>query len=214
MNGSPLTINWAQEHIPAILEVWYPGQAGGQALADVIFGDYNPGGKLPVTIHKSIDDLPDISNYDITEGRTYWYYEGEVLYPFGHGLSYSAFEYQVSALPKRHKFRKNGNLDLSITIQNTSDVDGDEVVQVYIKDSESTYKQAAKKLRAFQRVTVAANDAQEVKFSLSVDDFSFWNPKSKSWEIEDGAFEIQIGSSSQDIRISHTIHISKNYQKM
>ncbi|MEL7122640.1 MAG: glycoside hydrolase family 3 C-terminal domain-containing protein [Bacteroidota bacterium] len=209
MNGSPLTTNWAQEHIPAILEVWYPGQAGGQALADVIFGDYNPGGKLPVTIYKSVNDLPDMSNYDITQGRTYWYYEGEVLYPFGHGLSYSTFEYKQSELPKKHKFGRNGNLDLNITIQNSSNVNGDEVVQVYIKDKESTYQQATKKLKAFKRINIDGNDSKEVKFSLSADDFSFWNPKSKSWEIEKGEFEIQIGSSSQDIRMTHTIHVSK-----
>ncbi|MEM6631874.1 MAG: glycoside hydrolase family 3 C-terminal domain-containing protein [Bacteroidota bacterium] len=208
MNGSPLTINWAQENVPAIVEVWYPGQSGGQALADVLFGDYNPGGKLPLTIYKSVNDLPEFTNYDITKGRTYWYFKGEVLYPFGHGLSYSEFEYTVSELPAKHKMSKEGNFTFRVEVKNISNIDGDEVIQVYIRDKESKYQQAVKKLRSFKRVNVPANSSAEVIFTLSEQDFSFWNPQSKSWQIEKGEFDIQVGSSSKDIHISRTIHVS------
>ncbi len=132
MSGSAIAINWADENIPSILQAWYGGQAGGSAVADVLFGDYNPAGRLPVTFYKSIDDLPEFTNYDM-EGHTYKYFRGEVLYPFGYGLSYTTFEYSNLQLGSAEYSTQNGGkITVSADITNTGEIDGDEVVQLYL----------------------------------------------------------------------------------
>ena len=131
LNGSALAVNWAADHVPAILEAWYPGQAAGTAIADVLFGDYNPAGRLPVTFYRSVDQLPSFSDYDM-EGRTYRYFGGEPLFPFGHGLSYTTFAYSELELPE--SVQAGVDVQLSVTVENTGPLAGEEVVQLYLSD--------------------------------------------------------------------------------
>jgi beta-glucosidase len=205
INGMPLNVEWLEQHLPAILEAWYPGQAGGAAIAETLFGVYNPGGKLPVTFHKGVEDLPPLGDYDITRGRTYWFYEGEVLYPFGHGLSYTGFSYQNLTLDRTTFDSSNPELKVSVDVENTGSVKGDEVVQLYIRDLESEKVQAMKKLREFRRIALEAGEKQTVTFSLDRDDFSYWSEDRTDWLVEVGEFDLMIGSSSQDIRLTVTV---------
>jgi len=155
INGMALTINWVNDNIPAIVEAWYPGQAGGAAIADVLFGDYNPGGKLPVTFYKRLEDLPSLGDYDITKGHAYWFNKKEPLYPFGHGLSYTTFKYENLRISKKtFNPTKENKILISVDIQNTGPIKGDEVVQLYIKDLKSSVIQPIKKLRKFKRITL------------------------------------------------------------
>jgi beta-glucosidase len=206
INGMALTINWVNDNIPAIVEAWYPGQAGGAAIADVLFGDYNPGGKLPVTFYKRLEDLPPLGEYDITKGHTYWFNKNEVLYPFGHGLSYTTFQYKNLRVSSRTFDPANENkITVSVDIKNTGSMKGDEVVQLYIKDVKSTQIQPSKKLREFKRITLNKGQTKTVRFVLDNEDFAYWSERKKDWFVQDGAFEIQIGSSSADIKLTKMI---------
>jgi len=208
VNGMPLAINWTAKNVPAILEAWYPGQSGGTAIADVLFGDYNPGGKLPVTFYKSVGQLPALDDYDITKGRTYWYFAGEPLYPFGHGLSYTDFEYSnIAASSKTFDIFEDEALTVSADIENVGDYEGDEVIQLYIKDMESTFTQPKKKLRAFKRIRLPVGGGKTVSFMLTKEDFSFWHPDSNCWAVETGEFKLMVGSSSEDIQETITIRV-------
>jgi len=204
-----LTINWVNENIPAIVEAWYPGQAGGAAIADVLFGDYNPGGKLPVTFYKKLEDLPPLGDYDITKGHTYWFSKKEPLYPFGHGLSYTTFKYKnLKVSSKTFDTSKENKISVSVDMQNTGPVKGDEVVQLYIKDLKSSVIQPEKRLREFKRITLDKGRTKTVTFELSNEDFSYWDENIKDWHIEPGQFEIQIGASSADIKLKTLITAS------
>lgn len=208
INGMPLSVNWVNENVPAIIEAWYPGQAGGKAIADVLFGKYNPGGKLPVTFYKNSDDLPDLADYDITKGHTYWFFQGEVLYPFGHGLSYTNFEYSNISINSNQFTTSNlEEVNVTCTIKNIGRVKGDEVVQLYISDVESSVIQPIKKLRGFERVSLEQGESKTLNFGLDKRDFSFWNEKINDWDIEPGEYEILVGSSSEDIRMSAKVII-------
>ncbi|WP_343910349.1 glycoside hydrolase family 3 protein [Aquimarina litoralis] len=182
MNGSALAINWADENIPAILEAWYPGEFGGKAIADVLFGDYNPAGRLPVTFYKSVEDLPDFKSYDMTN-RTYKYFTGEPLYPFGHGLSYTNFTYANVEIPETIK----ANEDINVTVQvtNAGEMMGDEVVQLYISHNDEEYKGAAHSLIGFQRINLKAGETKKVSFTVS--------PKQYAWITTDGQEQIISG---------------------
>ena len=206
INGMSLTINWVDENIPAILEAWYPGQAGGTAIAEVLFGEYNPGGKLPVTFYKDLKDLPPLGDYDITNGRTYMYFDGEVLYPFGHGLSYTTFDYNNLEINQKNN---SSDVTVSVDVTNSGNINGDEVVQLYVKDLKSSVAQPIKKLREFERVTIDKGDKYKVKFNLTKDDFNYWDDVKKEWSLEPGEFEIMIGASSEDIRIKEIISIAE-----
>ena len=134
INGSTISLPWANRHIPAIIEAWYPGQSGGKAIAEVLFGDYNPGGKLPMTFYKGINDLPPFDDYDVRNGRTYMYFKGEPLYPFGYGLSYTNFELKNVRLNKTN-FSKSDTLQITFNITNTGLRHGSEVPQLYIEQN-------------------------------------------------------------------------------
>jgi beta-glucosidase len=209
INGMALTINWVDENIPGIIEAWYAGQYQGAAIADVIFGDYNPAGRLPVTFHKTVEELPHLGDYDITRGRTYWFNKNEVLYPFGHGLSYTTFEYSNLDI-SNNTIRSSGENELvvSVDVLNTGNVKGDEVVQLYVKDLESSVVQPIKKLREFKRITLDKGAITTVTFSLDNTDFSYWDENKKDWFIEDGDFEIMIGASSEDIKLKGSITVT------
>jgi beta-glucosidase len=205
INGMPLNVDWLDKNLPAILEAWYPGQAGGTAIAEALFGIYNPGGKLPVTFHRGVEDLPPLGDYDITKGRTYWFYKGEPLYPFGYGLSYTDFEFEDLSVDASTIPLSGVSLKLSVTVKNSGRVKGDEVVQVYISNTESDQVQAMKKLRAFRRITLEPGESKTIDFELDTDDFSYWNEEREQWVVEPGEFEIQVGSSSRDIALTETI---------
>jgi beta-glucosidase len=165
LNGSALAINWEDKNLPAIIEAWYPGQAAGVAIADVLFGDYNPAGRLPVTFYKSVNDLPSFDDYN-AKGHTYKYFKGQPLYPFGFGLSYTRFEYSNLKTEKS----ASGGYKVTVDVTNKGAMDGDEVVQLYV--SNPTDKQGpARALKAFQRVSIPAGKTQLGSFDLPADAF-------------------------------------------
>ncbi|MEM1135076.1 MAG: glycoside hydrolase family 3 C-terminal domain-containing protein [Bacteroidota bacterium] len=164
LNGSALAINWADKNMPAILESWYPGEFGGDAIADVLFGDYNPSGKLPVTFYKSVNDLPEFTDYSMNN-RTYKYFKGEVLYPFGHGLSYTQFEYSDLKLPEQ--INPGEPITASVEVKNIGSLSGEEVVQLYVSHTTNTDVAPIRSLQGFNRMSLAAGESKTVNFTLS-----------------------------------------------
>ena len=191
LNGSALAINWAQEQVPAILEAWYPGQSGGRAVAEVLFGDTNPGGRLPVTFYQSVDQLPPFEDYAM-QGRTYRYFDGEVLYPFGFGLSYTSFEYRDLAL-NFNRMEAPDTLEVSCIVRNTGEVMGDEVVQVYLRDEEASLPVPRHTLAAFRRVRLGAGSEQRVTLAIPPRAFALVDEEG-NWLIEPGTFTVFVGS--------------------
>jgi beta-glucosidase len=163
MNGSALAVNWADKHVPAILEAWYPGQSGGTAIADILFGDYNPAGRLPVTFYRSADQLPSFDDYAM-EGRTYRFFKGDALYPFGYGLSYTDFSYSKLEMP--NELVAGEDLKLEVKIKNTGDMDGDEVVQVYVRHLDSGKIIPLHALKGFKRIHLMAGESKNLSFTL------------------------------------------------
>ncbi|MEJ2567401.1 MAG: fibronectin type III-like domain-contianing protein, partial [candidate division WOR-3 bacterium] len=188
----------------AILEAWYPGPATGTAIADGVCGDVNPGGKLPETFYASTDQLPPFADYDIiNHGRTYMYFEEPVLYPFGYGLSYTTFKYSDLRL-SADKISRDGSIKIRCTVENTGSYKGDEVVQVYIRDVKSSVKVPIRQLKRFQRITLKPGEQKAVSFNLTASELSFYDINSNDLLVEPGEFEVQIGSSSEDIRLRKT----------
>ena len=201
INGGPVALEDAEENASAILEAWYTGQASGTAIADVLFGAFNPGGKLPETFYASTDQLPPFDDYDvINNGRTYMYFEKPVLYPFGHGLSYTTFDYSNLDL-SAEKITREGEIEIRCCLKNTGKYKGDEVVQVYVSDLEASVKVPVRQLKRFQRITLKPGESKIVSFSLPASELSFFDIKSNGFIVEPGEFEVQIGSSSEDIRL-------------
>lgn len=194
MSGSALALNWANEHIPAIIQAWYPGQQGGTAIADVLFGDYNPAGRLPVTFYKSVDQLPPFEDYNMA-GRTYRYFQGEPLYPFGYGLSYTTFKYDNLRISPK-EINPNDSATVQVDVQNIGKVAGDEVVQLYLTNKESHVPVPIKSLKAFQRFHLNPGEVKTVMFQLNPADFSLID-ENYIRSIEPGDFEIMLGGHSQ-----------------
>jgi beta-glucosidase len=189
LNGSALAVNWENENIPAIIESWYGGQAAGQALADVIFGDYNPGGRLPVTVYKSVNDLPDFSEYKM-ENRTYRYFKGEPLYPFGYGLSYTTFKYSKCVAAKT--IDTGDELKVTVNVKNTGKIAGDEVVQLYLSDLSATVPVPIRALKGFKRIHLNPGETKTVTLTVSPEAFSVIDENNKR-VIKPGIFEITVG---------------------
>jgi len=189
LNGSALAVPWAAEHVPAIVEAWYPGQAGGSAIADVLFGDANPAGRLPVTFYRSAEQLPPFSDYDM-EGRTYRYFRGDPLFPFGHGLSYTTFEYGGLVLPA--SVQAGEEVQLSVELRNTGPVAGEEVVQLYLTDLEASPPVPVRSLQGVERVLLEPGEARTVSFTLDPRQLSLID---SDWErvVEPGIFEVSVG---------------------
>jgi beta-glucosidase len=194
LNGSALAVNWENKNIPAILEAWYPGQAAGQAIADVLFGDYNPGGRLPVTFYKSTKDLPSFKEYNLV-GQTYRYFRGEPLYPFGHGLSYTTFEYSDLKIDDAQKAGEP--VKLSISLKNAGQIKGDEVVQVYVRNLNASVKAPLLSLAEFKRVSLAPAEVRQLDFTLAPGSFLRMNDDGEPL-MEPGRYEIAIGGSLPD----------------
>ena len=187
--GSSLAINWAKDNIDAIVNVGYPGEQGGNALADVLFGDYNPAGRLPITYYASLDELPPFEDYDM-KNRTYRYYKGKPLYPFGYGLSYTSFKYSDLQLPTQIK--AGDTLNVSVKVTNVGDRDGDEVVQLYISDVKSSTPRPIHQLEGFDRIHLKAGESKIVEFTLTPRQLSMINKKTQR-VIEPGTFDIYVG---------------------
>ena len=200
MNAGPLTIPWMKENVPAILEAWWNGVEGGDAIADVLFGMVNPGGRLPHTVYASESQVPPQDKYDVTKGFTYMYLNGKPLFPFGHGLSYTAFRYSNLQVSPR-QIPANGKATVSLEVENIGKRAGDEVVQLYVHDVECSVKRPAKELRGFERITLQPGGRKTVTFTLPAEKLAFWDVKTHGWLVEPGAFEVLVGSSSEDIRV-------------
>ncbi len=198
--GFSLAINWEQDSIPAILTAWFDGQSQGTAIADVLFGEYNPGGKLSTTWFKSLADLPSIDDYDIKHNRTYMYFKGTPLYPFGYGLSYTKFAYSNLKLSSKN-LNPGDSVIVSANITNTGKLTGDEVVQLYIRVDSSSIIRPIKELEGFTRINLMPGATKTVNFTLNRDAFDYYDKSSKTFMVENGNVDIYIGSSSDDIRL-------------
>jgi len=190
LNGSMIAVNWAQEHAPAIVEAWYPGEAGGTAIAEVLFGDYNPAGRLPVTFYRSTEQLPLFEDYAVA-GHTYRYFTGEVLYPFGYGLSYTTFQYRNLRADKP-VFTAADTVTVSVEVQNTGHVAGDEVVQLYLRDLAASVPVPNLALQGFRRIHLAPGETQTVTFTLTPEQFSALDDDGRPF-LEPGTFRLSAG---------------------
>jgi beta-glucosidase len=197
--GSALAVDWAKAHIPAILVAWYPGQRGGNAVADVLFGDVNPAGRLPITFYKGAQQLPPFDDYSM-RGRTYRYFEGEPLYPFGYGLSYTECRYSGVKLD-RSSVTRDGELQASVTVKNVGARAGDEVVQLYVRSQDTKYPRPLRQLRGFERITLGKGEEKRVSFSLIPGkDLTRYDEAKQAYVVDPGRYEVLIGASSADIR--------------
>ena len=207
-------------HLPGVKGIiWtgYNGQAQGTAMARILFGDVNPGGKLNVTWHTSLNDLPDFSDYTLRgsgdkNGRTYWYYQGDVSYEFGYGMSYTTFEYSNFAISKS-TITPNDKIKVHVDVQNTGDVDGDEIVQVYVStpDSPASLERPIKRLKGFKRVSIPAGQVKTVSIDIDCEDLWFWDPEKDRITFDPGRYVFEIGASSRDIRGQLTATMNGTY---
>jgi beta-glucosidase len=198
LNGSAVAVNWAHTHVPAIVDIWYPGQAAGTALADVLFGDANPAGRLPVTFYKSVEQLPPFEDYAMA-GRTYRYFTGEPLYPFGYGLSYTRFRYNALRLPKQAPVGRD--VDVSVEVRNEGPVAGEEVVQVYLTDESAGVPVPLRALKGFRRIRLMPGEKKTVRFVLKEADFSLIDARYRR-VVEPGRYRVAVGGC-QPVRYDH-----------
>jgi beta-glucosidase len=196
LNGSALAVNWANEQVPAILESWYPGEEGGTAIADVLFGDYNPSGRLPVTFYKSVEQLPPFTDYSM-QGRTYRYFKGAPLYGFGFGLSYSKFQYANLRFSAKG-IKAGASITVSAEVQNVSGRAGEEVVQLYISDEASSVPVAIRSLAGFNRINLKPGEKRRVSFTLTPRQMSVIDDNGRR-VIEPGKFMVSIGGRQPDL---------------
>jgi len=201
MSAGPLTVPWIAEHIPAVLQAWWPGEEGGNAIADVLFGTANPAGRLPCTVYASEEQVPPQDEYDVTKGFTYLYLKGAPLYAFGHGLSYTTFAY--SDLTLSGTDAKDGDtITASVTVANTGKRDGDEVVQVYAREPQGKVAKPHLRLVGFKRITLKAGEKQAVAIPVEVARMRYWDEATHCFVAEPGGYELKVGASSADIRSS------------
>lgn len=193
-NGSALAVNWENENIPAIIEAWYPGQAGGTALADIIFGDYNPSGRLPLTFYRSIGQIPAFDNYDM-KGKTYRYFKGNPLYEFGYGLSYTTFEYKINSIPQR--VSPEETFSVSVEVKNTGKMDGDEVVQLYVSHPESRRECPIRSLAGFKRIHLKSGEHKVVEFQIEPSQLALLDDDNQ-WIVEPGKVLLSVGGKQPD----------------
>jgi beta-glucosidase len=202
-NGRPLDIHWASEHVPAILEAWYPGTQGGNAVADVLFGDVNPGGKLPVSWPNAAGEEPLYYNHTLTHdpedrpGFTsrYWDVASKPLYPFGYGLSYTAFKFSNLHL-SRNSMRVSDNNEVSVDVTNTGSVAGDAVAQIYVHQRYGSASRPVRELKGFERILLQAGETKTLRFPLGAEQLHFWSPQSKAWVVEPSDFDVWAGGDS------------------
>lgn len=204
MSSFPYAINWSQQHVPAILHLTHNSQELGNALADVLFGDYNPAGRLTQTWPVGLSQLPPMMDYNIRNGRTYQYRSDKPLYPFGYGLSYSSFHYSELKLT-----REKDSILVAVEITNTGKKDGEEVAQVYIRHLNSTVVRPLKELKAFQRTKINAGESRRLEIRIALNDLKYWNSELQQFVLEKNTIEVMIGASSEDIRLKGKIKINE-----
>ena len=206
VSSFPYTINWSQAHIPAILHMTHSSQDEGTALAQVIFGDYNPGGHLVTTWPASMDQLPPMMDYNIRHGRTYMYAKSKPLYPFGYGLSYTTFRY-ANLKTSVAKIVRDGEVTVSVDVSNTGKVAGDTVVQLYVGYPKSKVERPMKALEGFRRVHLAAGETQTVQIPLKASQLAYWNVDTKAFTVEAAPVNLMIGESSADIKLTKGLSV-------
>ncbi|HIZ56899.1 MAG TPA: glycoside hydrolase family 3 C-terminal domain-containing protein [Firmicutes bacterium] len=204
VSSYPYAIGWEKEHVPAIVYSSHAGPELGHAAADVLFGKYNPAGRCPMTWYQSAEELPELLDYDIIQNNsTYLYYDGQPLFPFGHGLSYSSFVYRnLSAISQRD------GVHISLEVQNTSSIEGDEVIQVYFRPENPRIKRPLRQLCAFKREHFKAGETRTITFNIENRHLAFWDVTREKFCVEKGTYHFMIGASSQDIRLEETLQIS------
>lgn len=207
--GRPLNLNWAADNVPAIVNAWYPGQEGGLAVADVLFGNYNPAGRLPISVPRSVGQLPVHYNHTKPKHHDYVEMSAKPLYAFGYGLSYSSFDYsnlQVSLKEAEHDFA----CTVSFDVVNNGKLAGDEVAQLYVVDEVSSVVTPVMQLKRFERKNIAAGKKERYSFQLTKEDLKLWSP-SKVWKTEKGKFKFLVGASSDDIRLKGEMELTRDY---
>jgi beta-glucosidase len=205
-NGRPLSIRWAAQHVPAIVEAWNSGERGGEAVADVLFGDYNPSGRLPITVPRSSGQLPMYYNFmGSRNGHRYVDLPGTPLWEFGYGLSYTTFEFSNLTLSAK-EIGTRGSVEVSADVSNTGSRAGDEVAQLYINDAVASVTRPVKELRGFQKVSLQPGEKKTVKFTLTADDLALYD-QSMVRRVEPGTFNVMVGSSSQQIRLRGSFEV-------
>ncbi|QIK65548.1 beta-glucosidase [Nocardioides sp. HDW12B] len=200
MNGRPLDLRWADEHVPAILDVWYPGTQGGTAVANLLLGDVSPAGKLPFTWPRTVGQVPMILGHTIShepenQDKRYWDEHSTPLYPFGHGLSYSSFTY-ADPVADPATTTSDGTTAISVTVTNTGDREADEVVQLYLHQRHGTASRPVRELKGFERVTLAAGESRDVSFVVGPAERRYWNAAVRDWVLDDSTFDVFVGGSS------------------
>jgi beta-glucosidase len=200
LNARPLDITWASQHVPAILDAWYPGTEGGDAVADLLFGDANPGGKLPVTWPRSVGQVPLYYAQNLTQipddlTTRYWDASSAPLYPFGYGLSYSSFKIGGLKLASTSMHR-DGSLTVTVDVENTGATAGDEVVQLYTHQRSGSASRPRRELKSFTRTHFGAGEKRTVSLTLQAKDLGFWSPQTRQWSVEPGVFDLWVGNDS------------------
>lgn len=206
VSGFPYTIDWAEQHVPAIVHMAHGSEEEGRALADVLFGNYNPGGRLVVTWPQSMSQLPPMMDYNLRDGRTYMYAKEKPLYPFGYGLSYTTFKYSKMKVSS-NTLPENGEVTVSVDVTNTGHRAGDEVVQMYVQQDGHDLDSAKEKLKGFQRVPLQQRETRAVSFRLPAKGLASWDDAKHGWAIEPGKVRVMIGSSSADIKGEKSITV-------
>jgi len=206
VSSFPFAINWTQSHVPAILHMAHASQDEGTALAKVLFGAYTPGGRLVETWPKSVDQLPAMMDYDIRHGRTYMYFQGEPLYPFGFGLSYTTFRFS-NLRTGSPRVARDGTVAVSVDVTNTGSLTGDEVVQLYVKHLGSKVERPRAQLAGFRRVTVQPHETRTVEIALPASRLAYWDVKLQSFRVETEPVSLMIGASSANIALSATVQV-------
>ncbi|MFN2298054.1 MAG: glycoside hydrolase family 3 C-terminal domain-containing protein [Anaerolineales bacterium] len=200
LNGSCVSINWADKHVPAILEAWYPGQAGGTAVAEALFGETNPGGRLPVTFYRSTSDLPDFEDYSM-ENRTYRYFKGSPLFPFGYGLSYTTFAYRNLRISPQ-EIAAGDPVTVTVEVENTGGREGDEVVQLYLRDEEASLPVPQLQLQGFARVRLLPGRRKALRFTITPEQMAFAD-EDGNWILEPGSFRVWVGGGQPGWQPGH-----------
>jgi beta-glucosidase len=208
LNAGPLAVSWAHDRLPAILAAWYPGEAGGIAIARALFGLDNPGGKLPYTVYANLDGVPPQNEYDVSKGYTYQYFKGVPLYPFGHGLSYTRFRFSNPKLSAT-SMTTTGSVEISFDLTNAGDRAGDEVAQLYTHQMKSRAYQPIRTLRAFQRVTLQPGETKRLSFTLPASQLAWYQGGTVGSAVEPGVFDVGVGASSDNIRLRAAVTVTR-----
>jgi beta-glucosidase len=210
MSAGPLTVPWLEKHARAMLQGWWLGEEGGNAIADVIFGRVNPAGRLPYTVYAADSQVPPQSEYDISKGFTYMYVKGAPLFPFGHGLSYSSFKYS-NLRTSSGKISGTDTVTVTVDIQNTGKRAGDEVAQLYTRELHPSVMRPVKELRGFQRVSLQAGEKKSFSFTVPASKLGFYDEKKHAFVVNPGKYEIQVGASSADIRATAPLQVTTSW---